>query len=105
MTAKPVVAATDGSAESLRAIEWAAREAALRSAPLRIISAASLPKMVLLLLQPEREAALGFVREHRDRALAAAAARAAEMALGLRIDTYPAEGQAAWRSPAAGRAR
>ena len=95
MTAKPVVAATDGSWGSLRAIEWAAREAALRSAPLRIVSAASLPKMVLLPLQPERDAALGYVREHRDRALAAAAAQAAEMAPGLRIDTDPVQGQAA----------
>ena len=80
MSAKAVVAATDGSEESLRAVEWAAREAALRSVPLRIVSAASLPKMVVLGLRPEREAALGFVREYRDRALAAAAARAAEMA-------------------------
>jgi nucleotide-binding universal stress UspA family protein len=95
MTAKPVVAATDGSAGSLRAIEWAAREAVLRGAPLRITSAASLPKMVLLPLQPEYNAALGYVREHRDRALAAAAARAAEMAPGLRIGTDPVEGQAA----------
>jgi nucleotide-binding universal stress UspA family protein len=94
MTAKPVVVATDGSAGSLRAIEWAAREAVLRSAPLRIISAASLPKMVLLPLQPEHDAALGYVREHRDRALAAAAARAAEMAPGLRVETDPVEGQA-----------
>jgi nucleotide-binding universal stress UspA family protein len=95
MTAMPVVVAADGSAGSLRAIQWAVREAVLRNAPLRIISAASLPKMVLLPLQPERDAALGFVREHRDRALAAAAARATEMAPGLRIDTYPVEGQAA----------
>ena len=95
MTANPVVAATDGSAGSLRAIEWAVREAVLRSAPLRIVSAASLPKMVMLPLQPERDAALGFVRAHRDRALAAAAARAAELAPGLRVDTDPVEGQAA----------
>src|SRR6516162_8369392 len=95
MTAKPVVAATDGSAGSLRAIEWAVREAVLRSAPLRIVSAASLPKMVLLPLQPEHDAALGFVCEQRDRVLAAAAARAAELAPGLRIDTDPVEGQAA----------
>jgi nucleotide-binding universal stress UspA family protein len=95
MTAKPVVAAADGSAGSLRAIEWAVREAVLRGAPLRIISAASLPKMVLLPLQPERDAALGFVRAHRDRALTAAAARAAEMAPGLRIDTDPVQGPAA----------
>ncbi len=94
MTAKPVVAATDGSGEALRAVEWAAREALLRSAPLRIVSAASLPRMVLLQLRPERDAALGFVRQYRDQALAAAAARAAEMAPGLLIDTEPVEGQA-----------
>jgi nucleotide-binding universal stress UspA family protein len=94
MTAKPVVAATDGSGEALRAVEWAAREALLRGAPLRIVSAASLPRMVLLQLRPERDAALGFVRQYRDQALAAAAARAAEMAPGLLIDTDPVEGQA-----------
>src|SRR5579864_3253321 len=94
MTAKPVVAATDGSREALRAVEWAAREAMLRSAPLRILSAASLPKMVLLQLRPERDAALRFVRQCRDRALAAAAARAAETAPGLLMDTDPVEGQA-----------
>ena len=95
MSVKAVVAATDGSGESQRAVEWAAREAALRSVPLRIVSAASLPKMVVLELQPEREAALGFVRDCRDRVLAAAAARAAEMAPGLLIGTDPVEGQAA----------
>jgi hypothetical protein len=56
------------------------------------VSAASLPKMVLLPLQPERDAALGLVREHRDRARVATAGRAAEMAPGLRIDTKPVEG-------------
>ena len=30
MAAKPVVAGTDGSPESVRAVQWAAREAALR---------------------------------------------------------------------------
>ena len=68
MTAKPVVAAIDGSEASLRAVEWAAMEAALRSVPLRIVSVASLPKMVVLQLRPERDAVLGFVREYRDRA-------------------------------------
>jgi nucleotide-binding universal stress UspA family protein len=95
MTAKPVVAAIDGSEVSLRAVEWAAREAALCGVPLRIVSAVSLPKMVMLQLQPERDAALGFVREYRDRALAAAADRAAEVAPGLLIGTEPVEGQAA----------
>ena len=95
MTAMPVVAATDGSGESLRAVEWAAREAALHRVPLRIVSAASLPKMVVLPLQREHDAVLGFVREHRDRALAAAAARAAGIAPGLLIETVPLEGPAA----------
>ena len=95
MTARPVVVAVDGSAESLRAVEWAVREAELRSASLRIVSAASLPRLVVLPLQPERNAVLGYVREQRDRALAAAAARAAQLAPGLPIDTDPVEGQAA----------
>ena len=92
MTARPVVAATDGSEDSLRAVEWAAREAVLRGIPLRIVSAASLPKMVVLPLKPERDAVLDSVRDYRDRALAAAAARAAEIAPGLLIDTDPVEG-------------
>ena len=47
MADKPIVAATDGSEESLRAVDWAAREAVLRSAPLRIVSAPGLlPRMV-----------------------------------------------------------
>ena len=37
MASKPIVAGTDGSEESLRAVDWAAREAALRGAPLRIV--------------------------------------------------------------------
>ena len=42
----------------------------------------------------DRDAVLGFVREHRDRALAAAAARAAGIAPGLLIETLPLEGPA-----------
>jgi nucleotide-binding universal stress UspA family protein len=95
MTAEPVVAATDGSQESLRAVEWAARQAVLHRVPLRIVSAASLPKMAMLQFKPERDAVLGFVREHRDRAMTAAAARAAEMAPGLLTGTDPLEGPAA----------
>ena len=41
MASKPIVAGTDGSEESLRAVDWAAREAALRGAPLRIVAAAA----------------------------------------------------------------
>lgn len=38
MAAKPIVAGTDGSGQSLRAVKWAAREAALRDVPLRIVT-------------------------------------------------------------------
>ena len=95
MTDKPIVVGADGSAESQRAVEWAAREAMLHSAPLRIVSAASLPKIVLLPLRPEHDAVLGFVRDHRDRALAAAVDLAADVAPGLMISTDPLEGPAA----------
>ena len=43
MTPKPVVVGTDGSGESLHAVEWAAVEAARRSAPLRIVSVMAVP--------------------------------------------------------------
>jgi len=82
MTGRPVVAATDGSEDSLQAVEWASREAVLYGVRLRIVPAASLSKMVVLPLKPERDAVLGFVRDYRDRALAAAAARAAEIGPG-----------------------
>ena len=95
MTANAIVAATYGSEESLRAVEWAAREAVLHGAALRIVSAASVPTMVLLQIRPDRDAVAGFLREQRDRALAAAAARAAQIAPGLLIHTEPLEGQPA----------
>jgi nucleotide-binding universal stress UspA family protein len=43
MTPTPVVVGTDGSSESLHAVEWAAAEAARRSAPLRIVSVMAVP--------------------------------------------------------------
>jgi nucleotide-binding universal stress UspA family protein len=88
MNAKPVVAATDGSEESLRAVEWAAREAVRHAAPLRIVSGASLlPRMSGLPVRPEPGTVADLIRSERDRALATAAARAAELAPGLLIDT------------------
>ena len=43
MVTMPVVAAVDGSEESLRAVEWAALEAQRHGAPLRIVCAPALP--------------------------------------------------------------
>ena len=91
MTVKPLVAATDGSDESLRAVEWAAGEAVLRGAPLRIVAAASPPPWMLM-ARPDGDSVAGRIREERDRVLAAAAARAAEVAPSLRVDTVPLAG-------------
>ena len=71
MTTKPIVVGTDGSAQALRTVEWAAREAVLRSAPLRIVSAAEmLPRMNV----PAKGQGIGTVAGHlsgdRDLALA-----------------------------------
>ena len=90
MASKPIVAGTDGSEESLRAVDWAAREAALRGAPLRIVGTAELlPRM------SPRAGASGstydtvtdVLDKDRDRALATAAELAAKTAAGVLIDT------------------
>jgi len=93
MSAQPIVTATDGSEESLRAAEWAAREAALRSAPLRIVSAAALlPRMIGGHAMTGYDTVSDLIRENRDSALAAAAMRAEKAAPGLLIDTDRLEG-------------
>jgi nucleotide-binding universal stress UspA family protein len=96
MTAKPIVAATDGSEDSLLAVEWAVREATLRGAPLRIVAAVDLPPRML-----QRQGHSGpdtvsdTIRENRDRALSTAAHRAADMAPGLLIDADAMDGPSA----------
>ena len=70
MTVKPIVAAVDGSAEALRAVGWAVREAELRGPPLRIVSAAALPPR----MHPSKDAhgpstVAEIVTADRDRAL------------------------------------
>jgi nucleotide-binding universal stress UspA family protein len=88
MSAKPIVAATDGSAESLRAVEWAAREAALRGAPLRIVSAAELlPRMMEKHEGPDIATVSDVLVHERDSALTVAAERAAKASPDLLIDT------------------
>jgi nucleotide-binding universal stress UspA family protein len=88
MTAAPVVAGTDGSEESLHAVAWAAREAVLHDAPLRIVSAAALlPRMIEHAGAPGLPTVASSLRADRDRALDAAARRGAEAAPGLLVDT------------------
>jgi nucleotide-binding universal stress UspA family protein len=93
MSAKPIVAATDGSEESLRAVGWAAREAELRGAPLRIVSAAELlPRMIGSHAMSDYDTLTDTVRQHRDQALAAATERATQTAPGLLIDADHLDG-------------
>jgi nucleotide-binding universal stress UspA family protein len=88
MTAKPIVAGTDGSEESLRAVEWAAREAVLRGAPLRIVFVSEvLPKMIARTGVPDIDTVIYAARMNRDHVLAGAAKRAVETAPDLVVDT------------------
>lgn len=85
MAGKAIIAATDGSEDSLWAVEWAAREAVLRGRGLRIVSAAALPPRMSP--DPEgRETVAGIVQQATRRALDSAARRAAELEPGLAVD-------------------
>ena len=96
MAAKPIVAGTDGSEESLRAVDWAAREAALRGAPLRIVATAGLlPRMRPHTEAGQYETVTDVLVDDRDRALALAAERAAKAAAGVLIDTDELNGPTA----------
>ena len=86
MDGNPIIAGTDGSEDSLRAVEWAAREAVRRTVALRVVSAPELPPR----MSPGpagSQTVAGLVVEGTREALASAAERAAEVARGLTIDT------------------
>jgi nucleotide-binding universal stress UspA family protein len=88
MTSKPVIAGTDGSGDSLRAVEWAAREAALRQAPLQIVCVAALSRRMSWHQpsgRPDDVAEAGY--ESYACALTAAAERASELEPELAIET------------------
>jgi nucleotide-binding universal stress UspA family protein len=86
MAIMPIVVAVDGSEESMRAVQWAAREAAWHGASLRIVSAAAGPPcMGLPGAVPPTVA--GALREISARALGEAVTRAMEVSNGLIIDT------------------
>ena len=104
MTTKPIVVATDGSAPARLAVQWAAAEATLRGAPLRIVSAAEiLPRMSG---EPAHPTGFETVAAHlvglRSQALAAAAKTAAAVAPDLLIDTDPVDGPPAQAVTASG---
>lgn len=86
MAAGPVVAAVDGSDESLRALEWAAREAERHGTPLRIVSAPAMPPRMRAQegTQPTVSTEL---REHALRAVEGAAVRSREIVPGLVTET------------------
>jgi nucleotide-binding universal stress UspA family protein len=91
MARQPVIAATDGSQESMRAVEWAAREATLRKATLRIVAIAVLPqRMIPSPATPE--AVAGMIERSMRRALAAAAQEVATLEPDLAIETQLLDG-------------
>lgn len=70
MAGKPIVAGTDGSEESLRAVDWAAREAVLRGLPLRIVTAADTPpRMISHQHGSGPDTVADTLRKERDRTL------------------------------------
>jgi nucleotide-binding universal stress UspA family protein len=92
MTAKPIVAGTDGSEESLRAVDWAAREAVLRGLPLKIVTAADEPpRMISHRHGPGPDTVADTLQKDRERALNVAAerARAAAPELPVDVDDLP----------------
>jgi nucleotide-binding universal stress UspA family protein len=93
MSANPVVAATDGSEESLRAVEWAAREAVLRGAPLRIVNAVALPpRMSSAHPESNYDDVTDVITKGANTALQAGSDRAAKAAPGLLIDADHLDG-------------
>jgi nucleotide-binding universal stress UspA family protein len=86
MATKPVIAGADGSQESVRAVEWAAREAVLRGTSLRIVTIVVLPpRMTPNPATPDTVA--GTTEHSMGQALAAAAQRAAAVAPALSVDS------------------
>jgi nucleotide-binding universal stress UspA family protein len=87
MATKPVIVGADGSRESLRAVKWAAREAALRGTSLRIVAVPPLPpRMTSTPATPGTVS--DVVEQSTSEALAAAAQQAAAQQPSLTIETH-----------------
>lgn len=94
MATLPIVVGADGSEASLRAVEWAALEAARRAAPLRIISVAAMPPH----MQPHHDqpaTVADLLDQASAQGLATAAERATDTAPGVLVDTDLVDGSPA----------
>src|SRR5687767_4134025 len=86
-SAAAIVVGVDGSAQSLRAVDWAAREAAARHCRLRIVHAFLWPLYRVPLGPPANGPPDGGLQATAERILSAAADRAHQLAPGLQIST------------------
>ena len=97
MAGNVFMAGTDGSEQSLRAVEWAAREAVLRGGSLRVVSVPMLPPLMAWGRGPQGrpDAVAHAIRASCEQALATAADRATEVEPGLVVDTALLRGPSA----------
>jgi nucleotide-binding universal stress UspA family protein len=88
MSARPIVVGTDGSEESVRAVDWATGEAARRGVPLRIVTVSAPPPRPRPRLRPSAAQADDEVlRSAYADTLHVTAGHAAGLAPGLAIET------------------
>jgi nucleotide-binding universal stress UspA family protein len=87
MSARPIIAATDGSAGGLRAVEWAAREAALRTTALRIVSVPVMPPLMSQQAKGRSATVADVVQKACQGVLASAAELVAELEPGVTLHT------------------
>ena len=93
MAIKPIIVGTDGSEHSLRAVAWAANEAVLHGASLRIVSVPVIPAH--LGSGSTSDQVTKTMTEAAEKALREAAARADLIAPGLKAETVLIAGKPA----------
>lgn len=87
MADSQVIVGTDGSDVSLRAVDWAAREAALHGRPLRIVSVPPLPPRMSWYQHSGPADVADIIHERSEQAVAGAAARVADVEPGVAVTT------------------